>query len=394
MNVPKVKTAVIGCGMISNIYIRNLKKMFYIIDLVAVCDVFAAAAEEKAKTFGVEKVMTVEEIAQDPEIELVINLTGPGVHYQIIKQMLEAGKNVFTEKIFTTDLEQSKELVRLADEKGLYLGVAPDTVLGAGIQTAKKIIESGLIGEITSVQATINRNQLMNSEVFRVLRGAGGQLPYDLGIYYVATLLAVVGPVKEISAFGNPAPLHEPELLTVNGDLDPWQIPGSNVLTAALRFENGALGTVHFDGNTVSAEQHSITIFGTEGILKIGDPNFFGSEVKLIRGETGECVVPFTHGFDGKNRVEDPQWFDAYGHRGIGAAELAWALRTGRKQIRCSKEFGLHCQEILFGMDKSVVTGAVYKMESGFVMKGLESGHYDTVSNGFATGSAEKSLVK
>ncbi len=391
MNVPKVKTAVIGCGMISNIYIRNLKKMFYIIDLVAVCDVFAAAAEEKTKTFGVEKVMTVEEIAQDPEIELVINLTGPGVHYQIIKQMLEASKNVFTEKIFTTDLEQSKELVRLADEKGLYLGVAPDTVLGAGIQTAKKIIESGLIGEITSVQATINRNQLMNSEVFRVLRGASGQLPYDLGIYYIATLLAVVGPVKEISAFGNPAPLHEPELLTINGDLDPWQIPGSNVLTAALRFENGALGTVHFDGNTISAEQHAITVFGTEGILKIGDPNFFGSEVKLIRGE---CVVPFTHGFDGKNRVEDSQWFDAYGHRGIGAAELAWALRTGRKQIRCSKEFGLHCQEVLFGMDKSVETGAVYKMESGFVMKGLESGHYDTVSNGFATGSAEKSLVK
>ena len=186
MNVKRVKTAVIGCGMISNIYIRNLKNMFYIIDLVAVCDVFPAAAEEKAKAFGIEKIMSIDEIASDPEIELVINLTGPGVHYQIIKQMLEAGKNVFTEKIFTTDIEQSRELVRLADEKGLYLGVAPDTVLGAGVQTAKKMIDAGMIGQITSVHASINRNQLMNSETFRVLRGAGGQLPYDLGIYYIS----------------------------------------------------------------------------------------------------------------------------------------------------------------------------------------------------------------
>ena len=234
----------------------------------------------------------------------------------------------------------------------------------------------------------------MNSEVFRVLRGAGGQLPYDLGIYYIATILALLGPVREISAFGSPAPMHAPALMTINGDLDPWQIPGSNVMTAALRFENGALGTLHFDGNTVSAEQHAITIFGTEGIVKVGDPNFFGSEVKLIRGETGECVIPFTHGFDGKNRVGEAQWFDAYGHRGIGAAELAWALRTGRKQIRCSKEFGLHCQEILYGMDQSVESGSIYRTESRFEMKGLESGYYDTVSNGFMNGSAEGSLVR
>ena len=392
MSVQKVKTAVIGCGMISNIYIRNLKNMFYIIDLVAVCDVFPAAAEEKARTFGVEKIMTIDEIAQDPEIELVINLTGPGVHYQIIKQMLEAGKNVFTEKIFTADIEQSRELVKLAEEKGLYLGVAPDTVLGAGTQTAKKIIDCGLIGQITSVQASINRNQVLNSETYRVLRGAGGQLPYDLGIYYVATLLALLGPVKEISAFGNPAPLHEPELLNINGDLDPWQIPGSNVMTAALRFANGALGTLHFDGNTIGAEQHAITIYGTEGILKVGDPNFFGSDVYLIRENGEQCKIPFTHGFDGVNRIGEEQWFDSYGHRGIGAAEMAWALRTGRKEIRCSKEYGLHCQEVLFGMDQSAESGQVYTLESSFTMRGLESGHYDVAMGGPI--SAEKSLIK
>ena len=394
MSVQKVKTAIIGCGMISNIYIKNLKNMFYIIDLVALCDVFPAAAEAKAKQYGVDKVMTAEEIAADPEIELVINLTGPAVHYQIIKQMLDAGKNVFTEKIFTADIEKSRELVKLADEKGLYLGVAPDTVLGAGIQTAKKIIDTGLIGEITSAHVSINRNQVINSEVFRVVRGAGGQLPYDVGIYYIGALLTLLGSVTEISAFGNPAPLHEPEFLTINGDAEPWQIPGSNVMTAALRFENGVLGSIHFDGNTVSAEQHAITIYGTEGILKVGNPEQFGSPCVLIRGEGGECQVPFTHGFDGKNRLDDIHDFDSYGHRGIGAAELAWALRTGRKEIRCSKEYGLHCQEVLFGMDQSAESGSVYKLESRFTMKGLESGHYDTFFNGGMTLSAEKALVK
>ena len=74
---PKVKTAVVGCGSISSIYIRNLKSLFTIIDLVALCNRTREKAEEKAAQFGIPKVMTMEEIAADPEIELVVNLTPP-----------------------------------------------------------------------------------------------------------------------------------------------------------------------------------------------------------------------------------------------------------------------------------------------------------------------------
>ncbi|MBR1497408.1 MAG: Gfo/Idh/MocA family oxidoreductase [Oscillospiraceae bacterium] len=391
MQYEKVKTAVVGCGMISNIYIRNLKELFSITDLVAVCDLHPEAAKAKAETYGAGRTMSIDECAADPEVELVVNLTPPGAHYGVIKQMLEAGKHVYTEKMFTTDIEQSRELVALADAKGLYLGVAPDTVLGAGIQTAKKLIDCGLIGDVTSVSVHINRNQALNSETFRFLRGDGGALPYDVGIYYVGALLTLLGPVKAIRAFGVPAPLHEAQLL-YNNDAEPWRIPGNNILTASLEFASGAVGSVLFDGNTIGASQHGFTVFGTEGILKVGDPNEFGSPAALIRPEAGEAEIPFTHGYDGKNYLEHFP-FEGYGHRGVGVAEMAYAIRKGRKNNRCSKEYGLHCQEVLFGMDEAARTGTTYQPQSRFVMEGLRSGCYSSQFGGKARGDAELSLV-
>lgn len=386
-----VKTAVVGCGKISDIYIRNLSRLFSIIDLAALCSRTASAAEEKAAQFGIERVMTLEELAAAPEIELVVNLTPPDAHYEVIGRMLRAGKHVFTEKILTPDLEQSRELMGLAEEKDLFLGVAPDTVLGAGIQTARRILDTGLIGRVTSCQVCINRDQALNSEIFRMLRGSGGALPYDVGVYYIGALLALLGPVKAVRAFGAPSAVHEPELLYTGGG-ESWQIPGSNLVSAALQFECGALASVLFDGNTVNVPQHAFTIFGTLGVLQIGDPNTFDGPVKLILPEGGECTVPFTHGYNGKNLLE-PAPFDFYGHRGVGAAELAWALRRGRKNIRCSAGYGLHCQEVLYGMDEAARTGGCCEPRSRFVMEPLRPGYYSSVLGGMR-GDAERSLME
>ncbi len=393
MPVQKVKTAVVGCGMISQIYIRNLSRMFSVIDLAAVCDMRREAAEARAKEFGIPKAMTIDEVAADPEIELVVNLTPPFAHYGVIRQMLEAGKNVYTEKMFTTDLEKSRELCALAEEKGLLLGVAPDTVLGAGIQTARHLIDIGLIGDVTSVQVSINRNQTLNSEFFRFLRNEGGTLPYDVGVYYIGALLALMGSVTEIAAFANPAPVHEPQVAFLNEGADPWRIPGNNLVAASLRFENGAVGTVLFDGNTIAQSQHVFTVYGTKGILKVGDPNEFGGPVTLLLPENDPVTVPFTHGFDGKNWLGAPTSFDHYGHRGIGVAELAWALRKGRPHARLSGAFGLHCQEILQGMDAAAETGKTYAVQSRFEMKGLTPGFYSSMFDRRARGDAEASLM-
>lgn len=389
--VKKVKTAIVGCGTISNIYIKNLQNLFSIIDLAAVCDLNRAAAEEKSKTYGVEKIMTIDEVAADPEIELVVNLTGPVAHYSVIKMMLEAGKNVYTEKMMTTELEQARELAALAKEKGLYLGVAPDTVLGAGIQTARKIIDCGLIGEVTSGFVSVSRNQTLNSEVYRFLQKNGGAIPYDAGIYYVGALVTLLGSVESITGFGAPSRLHERELLYQN-NADEWQIPGNNVVTAGLKFANGALVSVHFDGNTVGSERRAIVIYGTEGILELGDPNTFDGYVKLIRPEGKVTEMPFTHGYNGKNTYGEATHFDGYGNRGVGAAELAWALRQGRSN-RLSEDYGLHCEEVLLGIDQSAESGTVYHLQSSCTVAPLKSGYYSTMFDGYARGDAERSLI-
>ena len=127
----KVRTAVIGYGMISNIYLKNLKNLFYIIDLVAVGGRNVQAARAQADAFGVERAMTIDEVAASDDIELAVVLTPTFAHYGVIRQMILAGKHVWTEKTLCVTVEQGRELVALAKEKGLYLGVAPDTVLGA-----------------------------------------------------------------------------------------------------------------------------------------------------------------------------------------------------------------------------------------------------------------------
>ena len=394
----KIKTAVIGCGMISNIYIKNLKELFYIIDLVAVGNRSMAAAEEKARAYGIEHVMTIDEIAASDEIELVVNLTPAYAHYEIIKKMLLAGKHVWTEKTMAVTLDEARELVDIANAKGLYLGVAPDTVLGAGIQTARRAIDMDMIGTVSSGLVVVNRNQPLNAEYFTFLRGEGGSLPYDVGIYYIGALLCLLGPVKAIRAFGAPAPLHEPEFLYANADVEPWRIPGCNLISACLEFACGALVSVLFEGNSINASQHNITLFGSRGILKLGDPDNFNCPVSVTYADQPECVLPFTHGYDGVNTTTASP-YDFYGHRGIGVAEMAYAIRNGRSN-RCGKEYGLHCLEVLAGMEESAATGRTVEPASRFEMKPLKPGYYSTFEKGhqiFAGGAgradAERSLM-
>lgn len=389
-DVKKVKTAVVGCGMISNSYIHNLNHLFTVVDLAAVCDVNPEAARQKAETYGVAKSMTLDEIAADPAIELVVCLTPAPIHYSVMKRMLEAGKHVYTEKMFTTDMEHARELVALAKSKGLQIAVAPDTVLGAGIQTARHIIDLGLVGTITSGFVSITRSHLLNSELYRFLQAEGGALPYDVGIYYIGALVALLGPVKSIRAFGAPALEHNRQFMYQEQKQNTWTIPGNNVVAAALEFASGALVTVHINGNTVCAEQCRFELYGTKGILKPGDPDVFGDPVKLLLPENEECTFPFTHGYNGKNMLA-PYPFEFYGHRGIGVAEECYAIRSGRN-ARLSGDYGLHCQEVLYGIDQAAASGGNYEMTSSCEVRPLAPGFYSSFNGG--RGDAEGSLAE
>lgn len=389
----KVRTAVVGCGMISYIYLKNFRHLFSVIELAGVCDMNAKNAAEKSELFGVP-VLTMEQIKNDPSIELVVNLTGPAAHASVIRELLEAGKHVFTEKMLCLDFEDGKALVELADRKGLRLGVAPDTFLGAGLQTARYCIDHGLIGRVTSARAAINRSQALNAEAFRFLRHPGGGFAYDMGVYYVTALLALLGPVRQVTGFVSETGLHTPELLYLGEDSAPWRTFDNHLYVGAMQFESGAVGTLHFDGESIDDEQPSLVIYGTEGILSLGAPNNFNGCVRLKRSNAPEVTMPFTHGFTGEE-LYGPETPADYGqHRGVGAAEMAWAI-LGERPHRASAEMGLHAMELLLGIDRSCESGSVYRMTTSFIQPApLASGYTDRILDGSMRGGAEASLVR
>lgn len=392
-NMKTVKAAIVGCGMISNIYIKNLMHTFSIIDLVALCDKFPEAAEEKAKTYGVGKTMSLEEVLSSPEIELIINLTAAPAHYDVIRTALEAGKHVYTEKMMCIDLEQGKELVKLADEKGLYLGAAPDTFLGAGLQTARKVIDSGFIGEVTSCVAAVNRNQPICSERFEFIKHEAGSFPYDVGVYYVTALLGLFGPVKKIAAFARPAKTYQARNVWAGNYGKSWDLCGNNVVAASVEFESGVLGNIHFNGESTNDETPHVIIYGTEGILYLGNPGGYDGSVTLVRKGEGRCVIPFTHGYKGAPLYGEATEFDWGGHRGVGPAEMAWSIRLNRKH-RATGELGLHTMEVLCGMDIAGETGKVYEMTTTFEKpRALPSGYLAEELGGFFRSDSELSLT-
>jgi len=349
----RIKTAVIGCGSISNIYMESLTNgKFTIIELVACSDLDETRMRQSAETFGI-RAMTLEEVLADASIELVINLTTPAAHYPISKRALSAGKNVFSEKMIAVELDEGRELVALANEKGLRLGVAPDTFLGASVQTAKYIVDKGLIGRPVSCRASVSRNYGIYGEFLPHLYKKGAGIGFDMGGYYLTALAAILGPVKRLSAFTEisgknrrntriGAPMFEQD----------YALEVPNVIAAALQYENGVLGTLHMNSDSIIDERTSLEIYGTDGILIMGDPNQFGAQVYLQKTNSAPVAFPLTHGF-------------AENSRGLGAAEMAWSIRAGRNH-RASKEMALHVFETMHGIMTSAESGAACALASRF----------------------------
>lgn len=353
MKLRPVRTAVIGCGMISQIYLKNMIERFRILDVVGCAAAHPESARARAEEFGI-RAMTADEILADDSIELVVNLTPPTAHYEVVRRALEAGKHVYTEKILATELWQARELVRLADERGLYLGVAPDTFLGAGIQTARFALDSGMIGEPTGVAAVLNRDNGVGAEFIPFIAKRGGGIGFDVGIYYMTAISYLLGPVVRCCGFSRTRTPRRTHCLPSRPDFGTeYEMESETLFSAALEFANGAGGTLQFNGECVMESTTFLTVYGTQGILYLPDPNTFGGEVRVLRrGEREPAPVPPNHGF-------------ADDSRGLGPAELAWALRQGRAP-RAGKEMALHALEVLFGVAESCASGQIYRVESSF----------------------------
>jgi len=353
MKLEPVKIAIVGCGMISDAYLTTMINKFKILKVVGCCDLDTEKAKAKAQKYGI-KALSMEEILADTSIEIVVNLTTPTVHYPVTKQLLEAGKHVYTEKVLAVELEQAAELVKIADQKGLYLGAAPDTFLGSAVQTARYVVDSGLIGDITSCSCTLTRDSEIFSRAFPFTAKPGGGIGFDVGIYYITALLSILGPVTEVSGVVR---TRKPERQDYSLDHfgEPFQIECENLMAGTLQFERGTVGNILFDANSIftSPERPSLVLFGTLGVMYMADPNNFGGEVRVIlKGNNEPFVMQQSHAFSDEGR-------------GLGVAEMAWSMRMGRKN-RANKEMAYHALEVLHAIVRSSQAKSNQAIQSTF----------------------------
>lgn len=346
MNFKRVKAAVIGCGMISDKYFENITKRFSILDIVGCSDLVSDKSAAAAEKYGIKQ-MTNEEILSDSSIELVLNLTYASAHYEVSRAILSAGKHCYTEKMMALTLDESAELGRISRENGVYFACAPDTFLGASQQTARYIIDRGLIGEPLTATVNLARGYHMIKtgdedarRKFSVMYPGGG-IPFDMGGYYLHELFNIAGPVESLSGYSYTRKAHRP-YLNPRHELfgEDFFVDTPNTVSACMKFRSGLLCNLN-----ISSEYHytaqEFTIYGTEGVLYLGDPNNFGDKIYISRkGDSAErCEFPLSHPFSHESR-------------GVGAADMAWAIHSGRKP-RLSYEMGYHALEVILGIAES-----------------------------------------
>ncbi|WP_308636383.1 Gfo/Idh/MocA family protein [Paenibacillus silvisoli] len=342
----KTKVGIIGSGAISGIYLENCTGMFSgTLEVVAIADLFVEAAKKRAEEFGVPRACSVEELLAIPEIEIVINLTSPTVHTEVNLQILNAGKHVYAEKPFALTREDADRVLQLANEKGLRVGIAPDTFLGAGLQTSRKLIEDGWIGTPYAASGLIimgNAYDAMHPQFHNYLQTGWDPL-FDMAPYYLTAFVHLLGPVRKVSgSIGNV----NREFTVTNpkspryGETVPVTAPMH--ASALLEFDGGVSATLQV-GKESFGYTPRLEIFGTEGNLIVNDPNMFDGAVILQQANGTVKEFPYSHGFS-KNS------------RGIGVADMAYAIQSGRPH-RASGELSRHVLDITLGILDSAASG-------------------------------------
>lgn len=344
---------ILGCGNISTTYF-SLSPLFKGIRVLACADLNPAAAEAKAKEYGV-KAQTVDDLLANDELDVIVNLTIPDAHFAVSKAILQAGKHVYSEKPLTVTLEEGKELQALAKSKGLAVGCAPDTFLGGAHQLARAYIDGGGVGRITSGTCHVmspGMEMWHPNPGFFFLNGGGPIL--DLGPYYIANLINLLGPVKRVAALTSMA--NKTRTVTsepLNGTIIPVETPTN--IHALLEFVDGATITLSASWDVWSHRHANMELYGTEGSIYVPDPNFFGGVVEASgRNKDIQPLKDWDHPF-GKANQEHPNGARA-NYRTAGLADMAVALIEGR-DIRCSIDRALHGVDVMTSILKSGAEG-------------------------------------
>jgi len=351
---------VIGTGVIAGVYMQNIG-LFPGLALRGCADIRQEAAQAQAARFNTEA-MTVDALLGSADIDLVVNLTVPNAHFAVSHDALTAGKHVFSEKPLCVTVEDGRKLVTEADRHGLKLGCAPDTFLGAGGRLARHMIDGGRVGRIiggTAVLMSRGMEHWHPDPTFFFKPGGGPIL--DIGPYYIGALVNLLGPIARVQALSSIG-LAE-RIVTApgprTGELITVETP--TTVMALLQFVSGAHVTLVMSWDVHRHGHPGIELYGTEGSMRVPDPNFFGGIVDFTEG-AGEwqaadsSVMAF-----GRPNWRSPSWPasrpDQANYRCLGMAELARAISHGTPH-RSSGRLALHVLEVMYAILQAGESGS------------------------------------
>lgn len=352
---------IIGCGNISAAYLR-LAPLFRGLQVRAVADVNMDAARARGAEFGVAA-QGVDDLLGNRAVDVVINLTVPDAHFAVTRAILQAGKHAYSEKPLVLSLTDGLALRDLAQAKGLSVGCAPDTFLGGAHQQARALLDEGAVGTITAGSAAVLNHGMEawhpNPDFF-FLPGGGPML--DLGPYYIANLINLLGPVRRVGALTSSAT----DTRVIGSDLRKGEVIAVRTPTnihALLEFVSGATVNLSTSWDVWSHKRAHMELYGTEGTLYLPDPNFFGGVVE-VGGKDGVIapIAPWDHAL-GRPNQDHAQHGALANYRTAGLADMAQAILAGR-EARCSLERALHGVEVMTACLKSGETRAFVTLQT------------------------------
>ena len=356
-----MRVGIIGCGNISETYFE-CQNLFNNFNVVACADINIEAAKKSAEKYNVNA-FSVDDILSNEDVDLIINLTIPAAHKEIIMKSLNAGKHCFSEKPLAMSFSEGLEISDLANSKNLYVGCAPDTFLGAAGQKARSLIEDNAIGNV--VLGTFN---LMSHGMehwhpnpdFFFKPGAGPV--FDVGVYYITQLVNLIGPIKSISSLSGTA---TPERIITseprNGEKIKVETP--TTLMGTLEFHNNAKIQFFCSWDVWKHKHSTIELYGLEGSMIVPDPNFFSGDILISHKEEDWQIINNDKMLLGIPNKTDNNGSKIANYRGIGLSDMIDAIHNQR-QSRCSLDLAVHVLEAMEGIIKSSDDRVNYHMQT------------------------------
>ena len=346
-----MKIGVIGCGNISPLYFRAAK-YFPGLEFTFCSDLNMDAARSRAAEFGLEA-LPVAELLAHPEVEVIVNLTVPQAHAAVSRAILEAGKHVYSEKPLATSLADAHALLAFADAKGLRVACAPSTFLGAAVQTCRKLLDESAIGTPVAFHAAMLSHGMETwhpNPAFFYEPGAGPM--FDIGPYYVAALVALLGPVSRVAGMSR---ISFPERTISSEPLagTTFKVTTPTHIVSTLEFQSGVIGTLTTSFDVWASEQPKFEVYGADGTLSLTAPNAMDGPVRVRgAGEKTWREESLVHRFD----TLESGW-------GLALADLVSAIEQGRPH-RADGHFALHGLEVMLATLKASETGQTVTIES------------------------------